>query len=73
MLTEGSSLEEATDTVTHCIIFCEEMIVLKKTVKVFSNNKPWITKALKKTLNEKKIAFNSGNRIESKLIQIQTV
>lgn len=69
VLTEGNSLEEATDVVTHYITFCEEMIVPTKTVKVFSNNKAWITKALKTTLNEKKIAFNSGNRIESKLIQ----
>ena len=45
------------------------MIVPTKTVKVFSNNKPWITKARKRTPNEKKIAFNSGNRIESKIIQ----
>lgn len=69
VFTDGSSLEEATEVVTHHITFCEEMIVPTKTVKVFSNNKPWITKALKKTLNKKKIAFNSENRIKSKLIQ----
>lgn len=45
------------------------LIVHTKTVKEFSNDKPRITKALKTTLSEKKIAFNSGNRIESKLIQ----
>lgn len=64
-----SCLEEATDVVTDYITFCKEMIVPTKTVKVFSNNKPWISKALKTTLNEKKVALNSGNRIESKLIQ----
>lgn len=67
--TQGNSLEEATDVVTNYITFCEEMVVPTKTVKVFSNNKPWITKALKSTLNEKKIAYLSGNKIESKLIQ----
>lgn len=46
----GNSLEEATEVVTHRITFCEEMTVPTKTVKVFSNNKPWITKALKTTL-----------------------
>ena len=30
-----------------------------KMVKIYPNNKPWITKALKKTINEKKIAFQS--------------
>ena len=69
VLTQGNSLEEATDVVTDYITFCEAMVVPTKTVKVFSNNKPWITKALKSTLNEKKIAFFSGNKIESKLIK----
>lgn len=69
VLIQEISLEEATEVVTYYITFCEEMIVPTKTVKVFSNNKPWITKALKSNLNEKKIAFNSGNKIESKLIQ----
>lgn len=39
-LTQGNSLEEATDVVTNYITFCEEMVVPTKTVKVFSNNKP---------------------------------
>lgn len=69
VLTQGSSLEEATEVVSHYITFCEEMTIATKSVKVFSNNKPWITKALKKTLNEKKIAFKSGNTIELKHIQ----
>ena len=69
VLMQDNSLEEAADVVTDYIHFCEAMIVPTKTVKVFSNNKPWITKALKSTLNEKKIAFFSGNKIESKLIQ----
>ena len=42
---------------------------LLRLLRFFYNNKPWIRKALKSTLNEKKIAFFSGNKIESKLIQ----
>lgn len=68
-LTDGTSLEEAIDIITDYILFCEDMIVPTKTVKVFSNNKPWITKELKNILNQKKIAFTSGNRTEAKLIQ----
>ena len=30
-----------------------------KMVRIFPNNKPWITEALKKKINEKKIAFQS--------------
>lgn len=54
VLTQGSSLEEATEVVTHYTSFCEDMLIPTKSVKVFSNNKPWITKALQTTLNEKK-------------------
>lgn len=69
VFTEGASLEEATEAITDCIHFCEEMIVPSKTVHLFSNNKPWITKDLKTTLNEKNIAFTTGNKVEGKLIQ----
>ena len=34
-------------------------------VKIFPNNKPWITKALKKTINEKKIAFQSKQDLKA--------
>lgn len=70
VLTQGSSVEEATDVVTHYISFCEDMIIPTKSVEVFSNNKLWITKA-PQTRNEKKIAFNS-NIIKSKLISYRS-
>ncbi len=69
VLTEGNSLEEATDVVTSYITFCTEMLVPIKTIRVFPNNKQWITKSPKTTLNEKKLAFNSGNKQEGKIIQ----
>lgn len=69
MLTEGNSLEEATDVVSSYITFYTEMLVPKKTMRVFLNNTPWITKSLKTTLNAKKLAFKSGNKQVSKIIQ----
>ena len=45
------------------------MIIPQKDVKIFPNNKPWISKSLKHTINEKKIAFQSGNRVERKRVQ----
>ena len=35
-------------------------MISTKTVKVFPNNKTWISKSIKSTLNEKKIAFHRG-------------
>ena len=52
-------MNEATDVISSYINFCEDMLVPAKIVKIFPNNKPWVTKALKKTINEKKIAFQS--------------
>ena len=46
--------DEFTDTVTSYIQFCEETIIPTKTVSIFPNNKPWISKELKSIL--------SGNR-----------
>ena len=40
-----------------------------KTVKIYPNNKPWISKSLKATLNEKKKAFQSGDKVERKRVQ----
>ena len=43
------------------------MIISKKTVKVYPNEKLWVSKCLKKT-NEKKIAFQSERKhVQSKL------
>ena len=42
----------------------EDMLISTTTVKVFPNNKTWISKSIKSTLNEKKIAFQTGDRAE---------
>lgn len=39
----AANLEEAADTVTDYICLCEELIIHKKTVNIFPNNKPWVT------------------------------
>jgi hypothetical protein len=41
--------------------FCEDTVIPSKEVRIFSNNKPWITKDLKHCLNEKKAAFLKGD------------
>lgn len=69
VLTQAASLEDATDVVREYIKFCEENIVPSEIVKMLSDNESWITKELKTTINEKKIQENSGNKMESKLIE----
>ena len=41
-------INDTPDVITDYIPFCEDMIIPKKIVKVFPNNKPWIANSLKK-------------------------
>ena len=51
-------LNELTDT-----------IIPQKTVKVFPNNKPWITKVVKDVINKKKQVFGQGDKMNLKIVQ----
>ena len=59
--------EELVDHVTSYIKFCEESMIKTKTVKVFPNNKPWLSKELKVILNEKKLAHIRGDKLGEKM------
>ena len=42
------SVDENVNVFNAYLNFCVEMIVPKKTVKCYPNNKPWVTKELKR-------------------------
>lgn len=46
----SEDVHELTDVITLYIQYCEDTIIPVKTVRVFSNNKPWLTEELKKCL-----------------------
>ena len=54
--------------VSLCINFYEENIIPSKTVTIFPNNKPWVTKELKTIINKKKRIFFSRTEMEKKEI-----
>ena len=56
--------EELADTVSCYVTFCEQSVIKTKTVRIYPNNKPWVSKDLKKCLNEKKFAFLQGKTEE---------
>ena len=62
-------LNDLTDTIGCYINFCVECIIPQKTVKVFPNNKPWITKAVKDVINKKKQVFGQGDKSKLKVVQ----
>ena len=49
--------DELADTRMSYIQFCEHNVIQMKTIRIFPNNKQWITKYLKCMLNQKKLAF----------------
>jgi hypothetical protein len=68
-LDSSDDVNEAADVVSEYIVFCENMIVPAKEIKLYPNNKPWISKSLKNTIKEKRAAFQSGDEAEKKRIQ----
>lgn len=56
-------LDEATETITDYINFCVDTIVPKKQILLFFNNKPHITKEVKRCILEKKQAFKSKDKV----------
>ena len=61
-------IDELTESVTSYVNFCVDCSVPKKEIKVYPNNKPWITSSVKSVINKKRI-FGQGDRNELKLIQ----
>ena len=53
----SNNIEELVNTVTEYIKFNIDMIVPKKTITQYPNNKAWITPALRKLIVEKHQAF----------------
>lgn len=49
------------DTVTSYVLHMQYIIIPKKTIRIYPNNKPWVSKSLKSVLNQKKLAFRQGN------------
>ncbi len=64
-----SDIHELTDVVSRYVTFCEDSVIPKKTVKVFPNSKPWVSKLLKKLLNKKRRTFREGNLTELNLLK----
>ena len=55
-----SDQDELSDTITSYVLWCERVVPTKE-VRIYPNNKPWLSKELKHFLNEKKLAFIQGD------------
>ena len=63
------SLGELTDVVTSHVYFCVDTVIPVQKRKVYQKNKPWVSKQLKKVLNEKKRAYFQADLSERREVQ----
>ena len=61
-VSHGEDIDSLTGCVTDYVNFCVDNTVSTRTVRCFSNNKPWINPNIKALLKEKNRAFRSGNK-----------
>ena len=59
---DDSDLNLVTDKISSYLTFCTKSVIRSKQVRLYPNNKPWVTKHLKICLNKKKLAFLSGDK-----------
>ncbi|ELU18162.1 hypothetical protein CAPTEDRAFT_218687 [Capitella teleta] len=64
-----SDLNELTDTITEYIKLCEDNIILKKTVKIYSNNRSSITNELIEKIRHKQHLWHSDDHQEARKAQ----
>ena len=60
----ASDINELIESVCGYAELCVERAIPQKTVKMFLNNKPWITKRVKSIINRKKLAFQKNDKEE---------
>ena len=61
--------EQNVDVLNEYLKFCVDLIVPKKVVRCYPNNKPWVTKDLKYLLNKKKRLLGTNEREDLKIVQ----
>ncbi|KAK7944410.1 hypothetical protein WMY93_000138 [Mugilogobius chulae] len=66
---EGTDLEEHTTAVLSYIKFCAENVSTTKTVKVYSNHKPWFTNKVKTLMKLRDSAYRAGEQQAYKMAQ----
>ena len=68
-INSADDVTELTDTTCSYIDFCIQQTIPTKTITLYSNNKPWVTKELKHVINKKKLAFKNNNSEDKKAVQ----
>ena len=70
LMSQNPTIDEQVICISDYIKFCSDTIIPTKQVKIYPNNKPWITKDLKSLLNKKKAILATKDK--HKLREVQT-
>lgn len=57
-------MDEFTETVSAYITFCEDMVIPRRSVLIYSNNKPWFSRNVKNAIIQRNISFHKGDITE---------
>ena len=61
LMDPAESLDRNLEVITDYILFVQDIVIPRRTVKIFPNEKPWISKNLKAKVLEKNKLFKNGN------------
>ena len=65
----SSDIDESVTVVTDYIKWCEQKEIPEKTVKIYPNTKPWVSKEMRNLAEKKREAYLDGKESENKNIQ----
>ena len=71
LLDSGCNVDESADIINYYVSFCADLHIASKSVVVYPNNKPWITKGLKALMQERKTAFNNKDTDRAKMLNVK--
>ena len=69
LFTSNTTLNEATVLISDYIDFCITTIIKEKEVKIYPNNKPWMSKEIKGLLKQKEQAARENDKQMKRTIQ----
>ena len=66
---KDADIDSATESTTDYISFCVHSIIPQRTVKIYPNNKPYITRDIKECINRKNLPSNLVTQRESEQLK----
>ena len=66
---DETDIDTISDSITSYMSFCEDTVIPKKEIKIYSNTKPWVNKEMSQILREKKVAYHANDGPKQKELE----